>query len=397
MRLMTGFREAVVDLGAIAANVTHLRTLIGTAHLMAVVKANAYGHGALPVARTVLAAGADWLGVADVEEALQLRAGGIDAPILAWLHDPDVDFAPAISQGVDLGVSSARQLRQAADAAAALGRTASVQLKLETGLNRNGVHEPDWADVFALAAGFERAGLLSVRGLFSHLSNASPSDDADAIGRFERGVRLAADAGLTPSLTHLASTAAALRLPAARFSMVRIGIGLYGLSPFEDQSSHDLGLVPAMTLRGRVAAVRRVAAGAGVSYDYLWRAPEDGNLALVPLGYADGVPRQTSGAARVRIGGGTHPIVGRIAMDQFVVSVGQVDVAVGDQVVLFGDPATGVPSATEWADAAGTINYEIVTRIGNRVPRNYRGPEQDAPSGIDLTVTQAPDAPGPEG
>ncbi|MBG6057055.1 alanine racemase [Cryobacterium sp. MP_M5] len=380
---MTGFREAVVDLGAIAANVAHLRTVIGTPHLMAVVKANAYGHGALPVARTALAAGADWLGVADVEEALQLRAGGIDAPILAWLHDPDVDFGAAISQDIDLGLSSARQLRQAADAAATLGRTASVQFKLETGLNRNGVHEPDWADVFALAAGFERAGLLRVRGLFSHLSNASPADDTDAVGRFERGVRLAADAGLTPNLIHLASTAAALRLPAARFSMVRIGIGLYGLSPFDDQDSHDLGLVPAMTLRGRVAAVRRVAAGAGVSYDYLWRAPEDGNLALVPLGYADGVPRQASGAAAVRIGGRTHPIVGRIAMDQFVVSVGQVDVAVGDEVVLFGDPATGAPSATDWADAAGTINYEIVTRIGHRVPRSYRQPGEAAQSGTE--------------
>ena len=377
---MTAFREAVIDLGAIRANVAHLRAVVGTPHLMAVVKANAYGHGALPVARAALAAGADWLGVADVSEALQLRTGGIDSPILAWLHDPDVDFAPAIGQDIDLGVSSERQLRQAADAAASLGRAASVQIKLETGLNRNGVAEADWAEVFALAAGYERAGLLRVRGLFSHLSNASPADDAEAIVRFERGVRLAADAGLSPSLIHLASTAAALRLPAARFNMVRIGIGLYGLSPFEDQSSHELGLIPAMTLRGRVAAVRRVAAGAGVSYDYLWRAPEDGNLALVPLGYADGVPRQASGAASVRIGASTHPIVGRIAMDQFVVDVGQGDVAVGDTVVLFGDPATGAPSATDWADAAGTINYEIVTRIGHRVPRSYLDPERSAPA-----------------
>jgi alanine racemase len=347
---------------------------------MAVVKANAYGHGALPVARTALAAGADWLGVADVAEALQLRTGGIDAPILAWLHDPDVDFAPAISRNIDLGLSSERQLRRAADAAKNLGRVASVQIKLDTGLNRNGVAETDWADVFALAAGYERLGLLRVRGLFSHLSNASPADDAEAIGRFERGVRLAAGAGLSPNLIHLASTAAALRLEAARFNLVRIGIGLYGLSPFEDQSSRDLGLIPAMTLRGRVAAVRRVAAGAGVSYDYLWRAPEEGTLALVPLGYADGVPRQASGAASVRIGASTHPIVGRIAMDQFVVTVGQGDVAVGDAVVLFGDPATGAPSATDWADAAGTINYEIVTRIGHRVPRRYLQPGESLPA-----------------
>ncbi|MBC7442756.1 MAG: alanine racemase, partial [Ramlibacter sp.] len=250
---MTGFREAVVDLGAVFANVAHLKSVIGTPHLMAVVKANAYGHGAVPVARTALAAGADWLGVADIDEALELRAAGIDAPLLAWLHDPDADFAAAVAQKIDLGVSSARQLRQIADAAHALGVVAGVQIKLETGLNRNGVHEPDWAEVFALAAGFEQAGLLTVTGIFSHLSNASAADDADAIERFERGLGLAASAGLTPTLIHLASTAAALRVPAARYTMVRVGIGMYGLSPFEDQTSRDLGLTPAMTLRGRVA------------------------------------------------------------------------------------------------------------------------------------------------
>ncbi|TFC87304.1 alanine racemase [Cryobacterium sp. TMT1-21] len=372
---MSGFREAVIDLGAVFANVAHLKSVIGTPHLMAVVKANAYGHGAVPVARTALAAGADWLGVADIDEALELRAAGIDAPLLAWLHDPDADFGAALARNVDLGVSSARQLRQITDAAAALSVVAGVQIKLETGLNRNGVHEPDWAEVFALAAEFERAGLLTVTGIFSHLSNASAADDAEAIERFERGLSLAAAAGLTPTLIHLASTAAALRVPAARYTMVRVGIGMYGLSPFDDQTPRDLGLTPAMTLRGRVAAVRRVAAGAGVSYDYLWRAPVDGFLALVPLGYADGVPRQASGTARVTVGAATHPIVGRIAMDQFVVSVGDEAVEVGDPVVLFGDPEAGVPGATEWAEAAGTINYEIVTRIGHRVPRTYLNPD----------------------
>ena len=399
---MSAFREAVVDLGAVAANVAHLRSTIGTPHFMAVVKANAYGHGAVPVARTALAAGADWLGVADLTEARALRDAGIDAPLLAWLHGPDTDFTPAVAAGIDLGVSSARQLRAAADAAARLGRVANVHLKLDTGLSRNGLNGPDWADTFALAAGFERDGLVHVRGIFSHLSNASPSADDEAVSRFSSGLDLAAAAGLTPELAHLASTAAALRLPAARFSMVRIGIGLYGLSPFDDATPRDLGLVPAMTLRASVAAVRRVPAGAGVSYDYLWRAPEDGNLALVPLGYADGVPRSASGSARVSINGRTYPIVGRIAMDQFVVSVGQDGVDVGDDVVLFGDPDARsvpfrsrvagtpvtldrkgnsgeepepVPSATDWADAAGTINYEIVTRIGHRVPRRYRNEE----------------------
>ena len=370
---MSGFREAVIDLAAIHNNMAHLRDLVGTPHAMAVVKANAYGHGAVPVARAALAGGADWLGVADIDEALALRDAGIDAPILAWLHDPDADFSAAIDDDVTLALSSLRQLQQVADAAQELGKTASVHLKLETGLSRNGVHENDWVEAFALAAAFQREGLLRVDGVMSHLANASAFDDQQALECFERGVAAARTAGLTPALVHLASSAAALRLPAARFSMVRFGITIYGLSPFDDATSADLGLIPAMTLRGRVALIRRVSAGAGVSYDYLWRAPHDSTLVLVPLGYADGVPRQASGTARVHIRGANYPVVGRVAMDQFVVNLGadSPTVAVGDTVVLFGDPSTGAPSATDWADAAGTINYEIVTRIGNRVARRH--------------------------
>jgi alanine racemase len=368
---MSSFREAVVDLAAIRANVIRLRALVGTPHTLVVVKANGYGHGAVRVARAALGAGADWLGVADLTEARELRDAGITAPILAWLHDPDTDFTPAIQTGIDVGVSSARQLRQVADAAEGLGEAAFVQLKLETGLSRNGIHHSDWQEAFGLAAELQTTGLIRVRGVFSHLSNTSPADDSDAIALFERGLTAAADAGLTPELVHLASSAAAIRLPEARYSMVRLGIAMYGLSPFADSTSADLGLIPALTLRGRIAAVRRVSAGAGVSYDYTWRAPVDCTLALVPLGYADGVPRQAAGAAEVRIGGVRLPVVGRIAMDQFVVNCGEHPVAVGDDVVLFGDPSTGAPSATDWANAAGTINYDIVTRIGARVPRTY--------------------------
>jgi alanine racemase len=370
---MTDFREAVIDLGAVQRNVEHLRGLIGTRHTMAVVKANGYGHGAAPVARAALAGGADWLGVADIDEALALRAAGIDAPLLAWLHGADADFAAAIGADIDLGLSSAVQVRQVADAAHRLGRTASVQIKLETGLNRNGVDEADWAEVLGLAAAFERVGRLRVRGVFSHLANTSPADDLTAIAAFDRGLAAATAAGLTLELAHLASTAAALRLPAARYSMVRLGIGIYGQSPFADADAADLGLTAAMTLRGRVAAVRRVAAGAGVSYDYLWRADDDTTLALVPLGYADGVPRQAMNAARVSINSVQYPVVGRVAMDQFLVDVGAAPVAVGDVVVLFGDAATGAPTAAEWGAAAGTINYDIVTRVGARVPRRYVG------------------------
>lgn len=370
---MTAFREAVIDLGAIRRNMAHLRALVDTPHCMAVVKANGYGHGAIPVARAALAGGADWLGVADIDEALALRDAGIDAPILAWLHEPDADFSAAIDDDVTLALSSMEQVHRAADAAAALGRIASVHLKLDTGLSRNGVPESDWVPVCQLAAQLEGRGLLRVDGIMSHLANASAEDDQHALAGFERGCSIAWEAGLTPSLVHLASSAAAIRLPAARFTMVRLGITLYGLSPFHDSSSADLGLVPAMTLHAPITLVRNVSAGAGVSYDYLWRAPHDTTLALVPLGYADGIPRQASGAAFVHLNGDTRPVVGRIAMDQFVVNAGsdRRAVSVGDDVVVFGDPATGAPSATQWADAAGTINYDIVTRIGPRIVRRF--------------------------
>jgi alanine racemase len=373
------FREAVIDLAALASNVAHLREVVGTEHVMAVVKANAYGHGAVECAIAALAGGADWLGVADLTEAMQLRDAGIDAPILAWLHDPDADFAPAVAAGVDIGVSSVSQLDAVAAARRALlaeGRLhgqALVQLKLETGLSRNGISEPDWEQTFARARELEHSGDIVVRGIFSHVSNASPEDDAAALETFTRGLDAAEAAGLSPELRHLAASAAALRIPEARFNLVRLGIAIYGLSPFEDATSADLGLTPVMTLRGRVAAVRRVAGGTGVSYDYTYRTRGSATLALVPLGYADGIPRHASNQATVTIGGEPFKISGRVAMDQFVVDVGDHVVQVGDEVVLFGDPATGVTSADHWAEAAGTINYEIVTRIGPRVRRTHVG------------------------
>jgi alanine racemase len=235
------------------------------------------------------------------------------------------------------------------------------------------VPEASWREVLEAAREFEAEGVVRVRGIFSHVSNASPDDDLAAFARFERGVQLAGQLGLHPELVHIAATAAALELPALRGNCVRVGIGVYGLSPFADRSSAQLGLTPAMTVRTRVAAVRRVAAGTGVSYDYTYRTALEATLALVPLGYGDGVPRHASGAAPVWVAGGTFTISGRVAMDQFVVDVGDHAVAVGDPVVLFGDPATGVPSADDWARAAGTINYEIVTRMGSaRTLRRHR-------------------------
>lgn len=363
-------RLATVDLGAIAANVRHIGAVAGTPHHMAVVKAEGYGHGAVPAARAALAGGADWLGVADVDEALALRAAGIRAPILAWLHGDGGDFGEAAAAGIDLGISSEEQLRRVA----ATGPGAAVQIKLETGLSRNGVAPEAWDAVLGLAGELEREGTVRVRGLFSHLANTSDESDAAAEEAFAAGLRLAREAGLDPELVHLAATAAALRRNWAGCTMVRTGIGIYGLSPFDDGDAAAAGLRPAMTLASRVAAVRRVAAGAGVSYHHTWRAPAPATLALVPLGYADGIPRSASNRGEVLLAGRRRPVRGRIAMDQFVVDLGDDPVQVGEPVTVFGDPATGAPSAAEWAAWAGTINYEIVTRIGPRVERRYLEP-----------------------
>ncbi len=368
------FREARIDLDAIRHNVRALAELVAPAGVMAVVKADAYGHGSVAVARAALDAGALRLGVADIDEALALRGAGIDARVLAWLHDPGASFRVPIERGVELGISSTGQLHAVADAAASAGRVADVHLKLDTGLSRNGIPRAEWPHAVAEAARLEREGLVRVRGVFSHLANTSPEEDAAQLEAFLRGVELAEAAGLRPDVRHLASSAAAVRFPEARLDLVRIGIGMYGIPPFGDgTTAAELGLRPAMTLQGRVAAVRRVAAGDGVSYGHTWRADRATTLALVPLGYADGVPRQASGRAEVFLRGRRRPVVGRIAMDQFLVDVGDDEVAVGDPVVLFGDPARGAPSADEWGEAAETIGYEIVTRVGPRVPRRHMG------------------------
>ncbi len=378
------FREAVIDLDAITHNTRVLRSRIPTQHFMAVVKADAYGHGALECARAALAGGADWLGLADLGEAVALRSAGVAAPMLAWLHAPDADFAPAIEAGIDIGVSSRAQLEQVAEAHARSGaqRPARVQLKLETGLSRNGLAPSDWFGAFAEARVLEIDGIIAVTGVFSHVSNASAEDDAAALALFREGLEAAHTARLSPEVVHLAASAAALREPDTRFNLVRVGIAIYGLSPFADESGAELGLRPAMTLRGRLAAVRRVPTGKGVSYDYTYRTAQETTLALVPLGYAEGIPRHASSKAPVWIGGEVFRISGRVAMDQFVVDVGDAEVAVGDEVVLFGDAEAGYPTVDDWASECETINYEIVTRLGGRIVRTYVGGEGTASHGL---------------
>ncbi|MBS1675671.1 MAG: alanine racemase [Actinobacteria bacterium] len=365
---MTGlFREATIDLDALSDNTRHLRRLTGV-EVIGVVKANAYGHGAAAAAVAALAGGATRLGVATIDEGLELRRLGVNARILAWLHAPARRFDDAADAGIEIGISSYDQL-QAAAAASRGSDPVAVHLKFETGLSRNGIAPAERARVLAEAARLERIGKLRIVGLFSHLSNTSREDDLAALAAFQTACAEAEASGIRPELRHLAATAAAIDVPEARLDAVRIGVALYGLSPFDDRSSSDLGLRPVMTLRAAVAAVRRVPAGTGVSYGYTHRAEAETTLALIPLGYADGVPRQASGRGPVHINGRRYRVAGRIAMDQFLVDVGDDPVAVGDEAVLFGDPTLGFPSATDWADAADTINYEIVTRIGPRVPR----------------------------
>ncbi len=356
------FREARISIEAIAHNVGLLRRLAPSRHLMAVVKADGYGHGAVTAARAALEAGADHLGVADVAEALELRAAGIDAPVLAWLLDPHGDLVPALEAGVAIGVSSLEQLERVA----AAGHRPAVHLKADTGLSRNGAVEAEWGVLLERTATLVGSGAVRLEGVFSHVSGTSPDDDRAQLAAFERFLDALQAHGLEPGIRHLAASGAALDLPESRYDMVRAGIALYGLPPAPHHRA--LELRPAMQLSAAVAAVKRVPAGSGVSYGYRLRTGESSTLALVPLGYADGVPRAAEHAP-VLINDRTFPVVARIAMDQLVVDVGGHPVAVGDRAVLFGDPAEGEPSAEHWADAAGTIGYEIVTRIGRRVTR----------------------------
>ena len=364
---MSAMREALVDVGAIRSNVAAIRAEAGGHPAMVVVKADGYGHGAIPAARAALDAGAAWLGVVDLDEALALRTAGITAPLLAWIHDPAADFTLAVQHGIDLGVNYADQLERVA----ATDGVPVIQFKVDTGLGRNGIAEPDWAPVFERAAELERLGRVRVRGIFSHFANAGAENDAAQLHRFERALGVARAAGLAPELVHLAATGAALALPEARFDLVRIGVGAYGLTPFEQGERVAAPLRPAMQLSASIVSVKRVPAGSGISYGHTYVTEGETTLALVPLGYADGVPRHASNAGPVSINGITYRVCGRIAMDQFVVDVGDAVVKPGDRAVLFGDPATGVPSADDWAAAAETINYEIVTRIGPRVARRY--------------------------
>lgn len=375
--------EVVVDLGAIRHNVARLRELVSEdrasgPQVMVVVKADGYGHGMVPVARAARAAGADWIGVATGAEAVTLREAGDRGRLLCWLAAPGADFTSLLERDVDVSAYSVAQLEEIATAARRLRRLARVQLKFDTGLSRGGAPRPEWPAFVSAARDLEHQGVLRVTGLWSHLACSDepehPANRAQMVA-FEDALALASEAGLDPEVRHLANSAGAILLPETRYDLVRLGIAVYGLSPAPDlRTSEELGLVPAMTVRGSVVMTKEIAAGDGVSYGHTFVADQRMRVALVPMGYGDGIPRSASSTAEVLVGGARGRVLGRVCMDQFVVE------APGEEtvrdVVLFGPGTRGEPTATDWARWCGTINYEIVTRMGGRQTRLWVGDEE---------------------
>jgi len=373
--------RAEIDLAALRANVRTLRALAPGAALMAVVKSEAYGHGAVPCARAAVEAGAGWLGTATPEEALALRAAGLPGRIMCWLWTPGGPWRAAVEADIDVSVSGMWALQEATAAARAAGIPARVQLKADTGLGRNGCQPgEDWAELVAAALRAESEGLLRVTGLWSHFACADEPGHpsiAHQLTRFREMLEYAEQQGVSPEVRHIANSPATLTLPESHFDLVRTGIALYGISPSPEVGTPaDFGLRPVMTLAASVALVKRVPGGHGVSYGHHYITPGETTLALVPVGYADGIPRHASGTGPVLVDGKWRTVAGRVAMDQFVVDLGGDEPAAGTEAVLFGPGDRGEPTAEDWAQAAGTIAYEIVTRIGTRVPRVYVNEEQ---------------------
>jgi alanine racemase len=366
--------QALVDLAAVRSNVTELVRRAGPAEVLAVVKADAYGHGLVPCATAAVQAGAGWLGTALLSEALELRAAGLTSPrVLAWLLDPQDPLADAVGADVDLSASAPWAVQAIAAGAREAGRPARVHLKIDSGLGRAGSTLAAWPDLVAAARAAQADGTVQVVGLWSHLAHADdpyhPTVDRQ-LAVFRAAVAAAESAGLRPEVRHLANSAATLTRPDTYFDLVRPGLAVYGLSPVPDlRAPAELGLRPVMTLTARVALAKRVPAGQGVSYLHLYTTERETTLALIPMGYADGIPRAATNVGPLLAAGARRTVAGTVCMDQLVVDVGDDPVAEGDEVVLFGPGDRGEPTAEDWARACGTISYEIVTRVGPRVPR----------------------------
>jgi len=372
---------ATVDLGAIRRNVEVLREHAGPAAVMAVVKADGYGHGLVPSALAALRGGASWLGVAHLSEAMALRDSGVTAPVLSWLHVPGSDFGSAIAANVDLSVSALWSLAEVADAARNLGSTARIHLKVDTGLGRNGAFGEDWTTLLHAARKLEADGAVRIVGVWSHFVYADEPTHPTVRSqqeRFTQAVREAEDAGCDLEVRHIANSAATLTNPGVAFDLVRPGLAVYGLSPVPTLGDpQSFGLTPAMTLSAVLAVTKEVPAGQGLSYGHHYVTSRATTVGLVPMGYADGIPRNATNLGPVSVGGTRHTVSGRVCMDQFVIDLGpQSGAQAGDPVTLFGTGESGEPTAQDWAQATGTISYEVITRIGARVPRIYIGGQQ---------------------
>ncbi|GAB3479629.1 alanine racemase [Nocardiopsis coralliicola] len=355
-----------VDNAALAAN-TRLFAQRTDAALMAVVKADGFGHGAAQVARTALANGARWLGVTSLEEALALRREGLSAPILSWLNPVGLAVGPAVENRIDLGVPSIEHLESVADGADRPSGPARIHLHLDTGMARDGAAPDDWWDLFRCARSAEHAGLVEVVGIMGHLPRADePGHPTTSSGRraLLRGVELARSAGLRPALRHLATTAAVLTDSSTHLDLVRVGAGLFGIDP-----SGSTGLEPALRLTAPVVQVRSVPAGTGVGYGHTYVTDRPTHLGLLPVGYADGLPHVASGRAEVWLGGRRRKLRGRISMDQAVVDLGDDPVRPGTAAVIFGSGSAGEPTIADWARWSGTLPHEIVTGLGPRTKR----------------------------
>ena len=357
--------EARIDTAHLAFNIAHLKATSKTA-LMAVVKADAYGHGLLGVGLSAEKAGADWLGVALLEEAITLRTHGVRIPILAWLVSPGADFKSAVDHDIDIAVASLAAFKEIAQ----LPNKPRIHIELDTGMTRGGFLD-EWQEFL-----LQDFSTVNVVGVFSHFARADEPDEKQNKEQLERFNTMVADfekIGVNPPIKHLSNSAATLKNPAAYFNLVRTGISLYGLSPDVSTlgSSKNLSLKPVMQLRAKLHLVKSVPAGSAVGYGATAITKVQTKLGVVAMGYADGIPRIAKDAG-VFINGKKAPIIGRVSMDQFVVDLGADSNAVsGDWVIIFGDGSHGEYTADDWGNASLSINYEIVTRIGPRVPRIY--------------------------
>jgi alanine racemase len=363
-------RTIQIDLEAIASNYKKLKAITGGL-VLAIVKADAFGHGMIEVSKKLESIGVDILGTADLDEAMAIREAGIKSPILAWLHGKDTKFEDAISNDIQLGASSIDTLEKIAAAAKGVSLVAKVHLKVDTGLGRNGAALADWPGLIEKAVELKNAGAIELVGVFSHLSGTSEKDDLEQLRVFEEAIATASRLGATFKIRHIAASQAALLYPSTRLDMIRVGAALYGIDPSEEAIAREHGLLPAMRVSSEVVHVKKVPSGHSVSYGYLHSTTGESTLALVPFGYTEGFPRVATGKAKVSLNGKNYPVLARVAMDQFILDLGSDSAEVGDEVVIIGDGTKGEPTAEDLARAAETINYEIVTKMGGRAKRVF--------------------------